>query len=117
MVELTPGFSEEGEGQKPRPMADGDGEQAPAEVMPTFIPPAETAQGFASGVEAPQGGRPAMQEPPVRLGDNAEGVRVAGQHMAGAANARWPMYLRNVKQILRAAGYDERKMRRRPAEP
>jgi hypothetical protein len=29
--------------------------------------------------------------------------------MAAAANARWPMYLRNVKQILRAAGFDERK--------
>ena len=50
-----------------------------------------------------------MAEPMVRLGDNAEGVRIAGQHMASAANARWPMYLRNVKQILRAAGFDERK--------
>src|SRR6185436_7621955 len=30
-------------------------------------------------------------------------------HMANAANARWPMYLRNVKQILRAAGFDERR--------
>jgi hypothetical protein len=50
-----------------------------------------------------------MPESPVRLGDNAEGVRVAAQHMAGAVNARWPMYLRNVKQILRAAGYDERR--------
>jgi hypothetical protein len=50
-----------------------------------------------------------MPEAPVRLGDNAEGVRVAGQHMASAVNARWPMYLRNVKQILRAAAYDERR--------
>lgn len=50
-----------------------------------------------------------MQEPQVRLGDNADGVRVAGQHMASAANARWPMYLRNVKQILRAASFDERR--------
>jgi hypothetical protein len=109
MVELTPGFSEEGDGPRPRPMADGDGEQASAEVTPTFIPPPETTQGFGSGVDAAPSGRPAMQEPQVRLGDNAEGVRVAGQHMASAANARWPMYLRNVKQILRAAGYDERK--------
>jgi hypothetical protein len=50
-----------------------------------------------------------MQEPPAKLGDHAEGIRVAAQHMANAVNARWPMYLRNVKQILRAAGFDERR--------
>src|SRR4029077_2748334 len=46
---------------------------------------------------------------PVRIGDNADGVRAAGQLMSAATGARWPMYLRNVKQILRAAGFDERK--------
>ncbi len=53
-------------------------------------------------VEAPAG-------PP--LGDNAEGVRVARTILEGARNARWPMYLRNVKQILRQAdgGFDERR--------
>jgi uncharacterized LabA/DUF88 family protein len=45
------------------------------------------------------------------VGDNAEGVRIAGQIMAAATNARWPMYLRNVKQILRAGGFDERRYR------
>src|SRR6185503_16709165 len=43
------------------------------------------------------------------LGDQADGIRVVGQLLASAVNARWPMYLRNVKQILRAAGFDERK--------
>ena len=41
----------------------------------------------------------------------AEGVARAGQILAAATQARWPMYLRNVKQILRqaAGGFDERK--------
>jgi uncharacterized protein (TIGR00288 family) len=111
MVELMPGFSEDGEGQKPRPADVETGETAAAEGTPAFIPSAESSQpaGFGGGFEVLQGGRPPVQEPPVRLGDNADGVRVAGQHMSNAVNARWPMYLRNVKQILRAAGYDERR--------
>jgi len=37
-------------------------------------------------------------------------VKLAGQILALATTARWPMYLRNVKQILRAGGgYDERR--------
>ncbi len=48
--------------------------------------------------------------PPVEIaGDNAEGVRVAGRIIAAATGARWPMYLRNLKQILRAGGFDERR--------
>jgi hypothetical protein len=43
------------------------------------------------------------------IGDAAEGVRVAGRIIAGATGARWPMYLRNMKQILRAGGFDERR--------
>jgi len=109
MVELTPGFSDEGDSSKPRPAVDGDGSDVAAvEVTSTVTPSAESVQG-SGGFDASTGGRPPMPEPVVRLGDNAEGVRIAGQHMANAANARWPMYLRNVKQILRAAGFDERK--------
>jgi uncharacterized LabA/DUF88 family protein len=39
------------------------------------------------------------------------GVARARQILAAATNARWPMYLRNVKQILRQAegGFDERR--------
>jgi len=41
----------------------------------------------------------------------AEGLRVAGDILRRATSARWPMYLRNVKQILRQAdsGFDERR--------
>jgi uncharacterized protein (TIGR00288 family) len=109
MVELNPGFSEDGEVQRPRIVAEGDGSDAPlSEPATSFIPSSDSSPAPVS-VDTSQGGRPPMQEPPVRLGDNADGVRVAGQHMAGAVNARWPMYLRNVKQILRAAGFDERR--------
>jgi hypothetical protein len=109
MVELTPGFSEDGDAQKSRAPEGDSGESITADVTPAFIPSAESAALPGTAFEASPSARPPMQEPLVRLGDNAEGVRVAGQHMASAANARWPMYLRNVKQILRAAGFDERK--------
>ena len=48
--------------------------------------------------------------PPVEvIGDAAEGVRAAGKLIAAATSARWPMYLRNMKQILRAGNFDERR--------
>jgi uncharacterized LabA/DUF88 family protein len=55
--------------------------------------------------------RPAPLDMPPQIGDNAEGVRVAGRILTAARGARWPMYLRNVKQILRQAegGFDERR--------
>jgi hypothetical protein len=48
---------------------------------------------------------------PAQVGDNAEGVRVVGRILTAARSARWPMYLRNVKQILRQTegGFDERR--------
>ena len=109
MVELTPGFAEDGDAPKPRAAAEGDGNESPsAETVPAFIPSGEGGSGLGAA-DTSQAGRPPAADAPVRLGDNAEGVRIAGQHMANAANARWPMYLRNVKQILRAAGFDERR--------
>jgi len=60
-----------------------------------------------------QGSRPGGEQdhrPPVEvIGDAAEGVKVAGGIIAAATGARWPMYLRNMKQILRAGGFDERR--------
>jgi uncharacterized LabA/DUF88 family protein len=47
--------------------------------------------------------------PAAPIGTQAEGVAIAAQLLASAANARWPMYLRNAKQILRAGGFDERR--------
>ncbi|MGE5245965.1 MAG: NYN domain-containing protein [Betaproteobacteria bacterium] len=45
------------------------------------------------------------------LGDNAAGVARVAAILTAATNARWPMYLRNAKQILRSAdgGFDERR--------
>src|SRR5262249_10246392 len=41
----------------------------------------------------------------------AEGIARASSILTAAKNARWPMYLRNVKQVLRQAegGFDERR--------
>jgi hypothetical protein len=47
---------------------------------------------------------------PAQVGDNAAGVKLVSEILTAATTARWPMYLRNVKQILRAAGgFDERR--------
>jgi hypothetical protein len=37
-----------------------------------------------------------------QAGTNADGVRIVGDILRHATNARWPMYVRNVKQLLRA---------------
>ena len=66
-----------------------------------------------SGDSSSSGGvvpfRPA--EPVQATESAAAGVQRAGRLLAAAVNARWPMYLRNVKQILRQAegGFDERR--------
>jgi uncharacterized LabA/DUF88 family protein len=78
MVELNSSFSET------------EHTDAPADVMPAPV--------AASGPEPhPQ---PDFAGP--QLGTNADGVRLAGQILKNAVNARWPMYVRNVKQLLRA---------------
>jgi len=92
MVELNPDFSEEGDASA-RPRTDGEGETRAAEG--------------GSSQPMPNQPPPPLREQPV--GDNAEGVRIAAQLLAAASGARWPMYLRNAKQILRAGNFDERK--------
>ncbi len=50
--------------------------------------------------------------PPVEATESqADGVRLVAEILGAAANARWPMYVRNLKQILRQAdrGFDERR--------
>jgi hypothetical protein len=44
---------------------------------------------------------PLQGEPPPATESAAEGVARAGRILAAARHARWPMYLRNMKQILR----------------
>jgi hypothetical protein len=68
----------------------------------------EQAARYGEESAAPDETRP----PEVRATESAEaGVLRAGRILGAATTARWPMYLRNVKQILRQAdgGFDERR--------
>jgi uncharacterized LabA/DUF88 family protein len=90
IVELDAGFED---GATVAPSAGAEVSQAPSEH-----PPASAAEQT-----------PVQDVQPA--GTAAEGVQRAGSILASATNARWPMYLRNVKQILRqsAGGFDERR--------
>jgi uncharacterized LabA/DUF88 family protein len=133
MVELNEGFVEE-------PRAAAEGEDAAASSTGGPIE-AAVAQGFShaaapsptqssgsyasqsggsypqqgGGSHSPQGFNPGgggPQEPPgPPLGNQTDGVQKAGTILGAATGARWPMYLRNVKQILRQTegGFDERR--------
>jgi len=110
-VELNESFVEE-----PRALAEGEEAGVVASVLPAeqsapavshgFQPPAPAGPvpvaGFSQPHQEPAG-------PP--LGDQADGVQKAGRILGAATGARWPMYLRNVKQILRQTegGFDERR--------
>jgi uncharacterized LabA/DUF88 family protein len=106
MVELNPGVADEVESVKTRSAAEGEHVDAPVadNVANGAI---DVAMSAPAAPDAAPAGRPEEAQSP--LGDNAEGVRVAGQMLTAATGARWPMYLRNVKQILRAASFDERR--------
>src|SRR5438034_280416 len=90
MVELIAGFAEEGE--------PGRTETSPQAGTAQYSSPAPSTPPQTSG-----------DEERAPLGDGAAGVRAAGQLLAAATGARWPMYLRNFKQILRSSGFDERR--------
>jgi uncharacterized LabA/DUF88 family protein len=83
-VELNPQASEEGD------------------AAPAAAPPSDVAQS-APAQAAPTG------DVPTQAGSQADGLAIARRLLASAVNARWPMYLRNAKQILRAGGFDERR--------
>jgi uncharacterized LabA/DUF88 family protein len=75
------------------------------------LPEAETEPRVVMA-EAMQASRPVpIEAPVVPAGDQADGVRLVGQILTAATAARWPIYLRNVKQLLRSAegGFDERR--------
>ena len=81
---------------------------SPTQPAPDRQPPPPYQPQASNAFQTPQGHHPQL-ETPSQLGDNAEGVKVAAQVLTSATSARWPMYLRNVKQILRADSYDERR--------
>jgi uncharacterized LabA/DUF88 family protein len=88
MVELNENFAES--------------EESAASLEGAPPPSAEGAAGPRPASDVAQAPTPA---------NTAEGVARAGTILATATSARWPMYLRNVKQILRQAegGFDERR--------
>ena len=123
MVELNEGFVDE-----PRAASEGDDANAPPVASDAMqAVPQRGAEWLARGrrtaSQATRVGRrrepragggfnPASQEPAgPPLGDQADGVQNAGRILGAATGARWPMYLRNVKQILRQTegGFDERR--------
>src|SRR5439155_24660159 len=91
MVELNENFDESG--------------SSTAVVASRPVAVAETGdEGRGAAPEAVQASQLAPVEAPVvPKGDQADGVRLVGQILTAATTARWPMYLRNFKQLLRAA--------------
>jgi uncharacterized LabA/DUF88 family protein len=105
----------------------GDGDSAPAEAVGAPVDTGDVVQAFppshgygeARRSAEHGGGRPADAEAPatapapvpVATASNADGVAFVSGVLRNATNARWPMYIRNVKQLLRAAdnAFDERR--------
>ena len=124
MVELNAAFSDESASgapaeppaavsaprySTPRRSEDGGGTlRPPADVAQMFRAAEDQAAQYGDEPAAPVEGRPTE----ARATESAEaGVLRAGRILGAATTARWPMYLRNVKQILRQAdgGFDERR--------
>jgi len=97
------------------------GRSVMVELNPEFVEsdvPVEASQVFSPAPEASAGrdaGRPvderADSPAPEVTATQAEGVAHVGDILKKATGARWPMYIRNVKQIIRAAdaNFDERR--------
>src|SRR3989442_13846116 len=91
MVELNPDFVES---------------EAPADTADLKVRTTSETDGAASEPDVVQAQRPAEA-----TASQAEGVQHVAEILQKATSARWPMYIRNVKQIIRAAdaGFDERR--------
>jgi uncharacterized protein (TIGR00288 family) len=98
MVELNPQF-EEGESVDQKRSAADEAGGVPADG-------AHTAAAASTNVS-----RPEESPAPAATESAADGVRFVTDVLKNATTARWPMYIRNVKQLLRAAesGFDERR--------
>ena len=86
-----------------------DDGHAPSNVVQAFRPAGDQAFGPAGDQAIRPSGDQTFRPAVEIIGDTAEGVRAAGRVIAAATSVRWPMYLRNMKQILRAGGFDERR--------
>jgi uncharacterized LabA/DUF88 family protein len=119
MVELNEGFvAEEAPGAAtrapesvaaPSPIVHPAPDRPVSDVAQMFRAAEDQAAQYSDdAVPAPAEVRPSE----VRATESAEaGVQRAGSILGAATTARWPMYLRNVKQILRQVegGFDERR--------
>jgi uncharacterized LabA/DUF88 family protein len=110
MVELNENFDESGSSTAvvaSRPVAVAETSDAGRGAVPEgeTEPRAMIAEAVHASQLAP------VEAPVVPKGDQADGVRLVGQILTAATTARWPMYLRNFKQLLRGAegGFDERR--------
>ena len=106
MVELNEGFDE---GAAAAAAATAASSERPEDGQPRRHDPAVHTEPHA-GAAAPYESQPPATD--VRPTESAEaGVSRARAILGAATGARWPMYLRNVKQILRQAdgGFDERR--------
>src|SRR4051812_42180478 len=103
MVELNPQFEDGDATDQKRASSD---ETQPASV------PADGGAPPSSPVPTPSFSRPGDDGvAPVATESAADGVRFVTDVLQKATTARWPMYIRNVKQLLRAAdnAFDERR--------
>ena len=107
MVELNPD-SAEGETAASETADLKVGTTTDTDVVQAFRP-AEAA--FPLAPQAAGDGGNGASAAPQATASNADGVQFVGDVLRGATNARWPMYIRNVKQLLRAAdnSFDERR--------
>jgi uncharacterized LabA/DUF88 family protein len=91
-----------------------DNAQAMLEKAPQPDAADSRRAGDAAGPDAAEMAPPATNgrgaAPPAVTGTAADGLREFRRILSGAAIRRWPMYLRNVKQMLRQAdaAFDER---------
>jgi uncharacterized protein (TIGR00288 family) len=100
MVELNPLFEE------------GDGADQKRSTTDDAQPGAAPTDGAAAaGATGQAFSRPPDDTAPAATESAADGVRFVNDVLQKATSARWPMYIRNVKQLLRAAdsGFDERR--------
>jgi hypothetical protein len=106
MVELNPAFEESGEVADQKARAATEDPQQAGDAGPGASP-AEPSVVRDVARPADQYSSPA----PAVTESAADGVRFVSEVLQKATTARWPMYIRNVKQLLRAAdsGFDERR--------
>src|SRR5262249_36018534 len=83
----------------------GEGEHVSSEAadlkVVTTTDTADLKVGTASDTDVVHAFRPAETPPQATAtASNAEGIQFVGDTLRAATSARWPMYIRNVKQLL-----------------